>query len=83
MNVHEAKTYFSKLLGRVKEGEEVVITKAGKKQAEEDFPNDPALAQVHAARKILAREAELTGLSCLKTSKKLEKLVRQKTSRSI
>ncbi|MEW6274728.1 MAG: type II toxin-antitoxin system Phd/YefM family antitoxin [Bacillota bacterium] len=29
VNVHEAKTHFSKLLARVKEGEEVVIAKAG------------------------------------------------------
>ncbi|MEW5898593.1 MAG: type II toxin-antitoxin system Phd/YefM family antitoxin [Bacillota bacterium] len=30
VNIHEAKTHFSKLLARVKEGEEVVIAKAGK-----------------------------------------------------
>lgn len=30
VNVHEAKTHFSKLLARVKEGEEVIIAKAGK-----------------------------------------------------
>ena len=30
VNVHEAKTHFSKLLQRVAEGEEVVITKAGR-----------------------------------------------------
>jgi len=29
-NIHEAKTHFSKLLERVKRGEEVVIAKAGK-----------------------------------------------------
>ena len=29
VNVHEAKTHFSKLLARVKKGEEVVIAKAG------------------------------------------------------
>lgn len=29
VNVHEAKTHFSKLLARVKEGEEVIIAKAG------------------------------------------------------
>ena len=28
-----------------------------------DFPNDPALQQVHIARKILSREAEKEGLS--------------------
>ncbi len=30
MNVHEAKTHFSKLLRRVAEGEEVVIARGGK-----------------------------------------------------
>lgn len=29
VNVHEAKTHFSKLLARVKEGEEIIIAKAG------------------------------------------------------
>ena len=30
VNVHEAKTHFSKLLSRVATGEEVIIAKAGK-----------------------------------------------------
>ncbi len=30
VNIHEAKTHLSKLLARVKAGEEVVIAKAGK-----------------------------------------------------
>ena len=30
---------------------------------EKEFPNDPALQQVHIARKILSREAEKEGLS--------------------
>lgn len=30
---------------------------------EAEFPNDPALQQVHIARKILSREAEKEGLS--------------------
>ena len=30
VNVHEAKTHFSKLLGRVMGGEEIIIAKAGK-----------------------------------------------------
>lgn len=30
MNVHEAKTHFSKLLARVELGEEIVIARAGK-----------------------------------------------------
>lgn len=30
VNIHEAKTHLSKLLARVKEGEEIIIAKAGK-----------------------------------------------------
>lgn len=30
VNIHEAKTHFSKLLARVREGEEIIIAKAGK-----------------------------------------------------
>jgi prevent-host-death family protein len=30
VNVHEAKTHFSKLLARVEAGEEIIIAKAGK-----------------------------------------------------
>ena len=30
VNIHEAKTHFSRLLARVAAGEEIVITKAGK-----------------------------------------------------
>lgn len=30
VNIHEAKTHLSKLLDRVKEGEEIIIAKAGK-----------------------------------------------------
>jgi len=30
VNIHEAKTHFSKLLARVEAGEEIVIAKAGK-----------------------------------------------------
>ncbi len=30
VNIHEAKTHFSKLLARVNAGEEVIIAKAGK-----------------------------------------------------
>jgi hypothetical protein len=36
-----------------------------KKVVEEEFPNDPALQNVHIARKIIAKEAELEGLSFL------------------
>lgn len=30
VNVHEAKTHFSRLLGRVERGEEIVIARAGR-----------------------------------------------------
>ena len=41
VNVHEAKTTFSRLLRRVERGEEVVIGKAGKPVARL-VPNSPA-----------------------------------------
>jgi hypothetical protein len=44
-----------------------------KKMIEEEFPNDPALQQVHIARKIIAKEAELKGLSFLEYVKLLGK----------
>jgi hypothetical protein len=34
-----------------------------KRMIEEEFPEDPALQQIHIARKIIAKEAELKGLS--------------------
>jgi len=34
-----------------------------KKAVREEFPDDPALQQVHIARKIIAKEAESEGLS--------------------
>jgi len=34
VNVHEAKTHFSKLLARVEAGERIIIAKAGKPVAE-------------------------------------------------
>jgi len=34
-----------------------------KRKVKEEFPGDPALQQVHIARKMLAKEAELSGLS--------------------
>jgi len=36
-----------------------------RKTVEAEFPDDPALQQVHIARKIIAREAELEGFSFL------------------
>jgi len=34
-----------------------------RRTVEKEFPQDPALQQVHIARKIIAKEAELEGLS--------------------
>jgi len=34
-----------------------------KRMVEEEFPEDPALQQIHIARKIIAKEAELKALS--------------------
>ena len=36
-----------------------------KKDIEKEFPNDFALQQIHIARKIIAREAEMKGLKYL------------------
>jgi len=44
-----------------------------RKMVEEEFPDDSALQQVHIARKIIAREAELEGLSFLEYIKSLGK----------
>jgi hypothetical protein len=40
-------------------------------QAEQEFPNDKALQEVHIARKIIAREAEKLGIEYLKYIKQL------------
>ena len=46
-----------------------------RKRVKLEFPDDPALQQVHVARKIIAREAELEGLSFLEYIKSLGKRV--------
>ena len=46
-----------------------------RKMVKAEFPDDPALQQVHVARKIIAREAELEGLSFLEYIKSLGKRV--------
>jgi len=43
-----------------------------KREIGEEFPNDPALQNVHIARKIIAKEAELEGLSFLEYIKSRE-----------
>ena len=48
-----------------------------RKKVEAEFPDDPALQQVHIARKIIAKEAEHEGLSFLKYIKSLEKQVKE------
>ncbi|MBI5966364.1 MAG: hypothetical protein HY882_00705 [Deltaproteobacteria bacterium] len=47
-----------------------------KKLVEKEFPNDPALQQVHIARKVIAREAQLQGLSFIEYIKLLGKKVK-------
>lgn len=47
-----------------------------KKMVVVEFPDDPALQQVHIARKIIAKEAELEGLSFLEYIKLLGKKVK-------
>ena len=44
-----------------------------RKRVEEEFPDDPALQQVHIAKKIIAKEAELEGLSFIEYIKLLGK----------
>ena len=47
-----------------------------KKGVKEEFPDDPALQQVHIARKIIAKEAEYKGPSFLEYIKSLGKQVK-------
>jgi len=44
-----------------------------RKAVEKEFPEDPALQQVHIARKIISKEAELEGLSFLEYIKIIRK----------
>jgi len=46
------------------------------KMMEKEFPQDPALQQVHIARKIISKEAELAGLSFSEYIKLLARQVR-------
>lgn len=46
-----------------------------RKMVESEFPDDPALQQVHIARKIIAKEAELEGMSFLEYVKSFGKRV--------
>lgn len=48
-----------------------------KMMVEKEFPDDPALQQVHIARKIIAKEAELEGLDFLEYIKLLGKMAKK------
>jgi hypothetical protein len=48
-----------------------------RRAVEKDFPHDPALREVHIARKIIAREAEREGLSYLQYVKIIARQARQ------
>jgi prevent-host-death family protein len=50
VNIHDAKTHFSRLLKRAHDGEEIIVAKAGKPYAklvplEESQPRQPGLAK--------------------------------------
>ena len=47
-----------------------------RRAVEKEFPDDPALQQVHIARKIIAKEAQLEGLSFFEYLKFLGKQVK-------
>jgi hypothetical protein len=48
-----------------------------KKAVAEEFPDDPAMQQVHVARKILAKEAQVQRLGFVEYVKSLRKEVRK------
>ena len=60
-------------MGELKEND----IKKIKKMVEEEFPNDPALQQVHIARKIIAKEAELKGMSFLEYIQSLRNQIQE------
>ena len=47
-----------------------------RRAVENEFPDDPALQQVHISRKIIAKEAQLEGLSFFEYIKLLGKRVK-------
>lgn len=51
-----------------------------KREVEMEFPEDPALQQVHMARKILAKEAREKGLSYFDHVKSLSEKKREKAA---
>ena len=48
-----------------------------KGMVEEEFPEDPALQQIHIARKIIAKETELKGLTFLEYTKTIKKQAKE------
>ena len=54
-----------------------------RKMAKAEFPGDPALQQVHIARKIIAKEAEIEGLSFLEYAKSLGKYQTRNAARKM
>jgi hypothetical protein len=52
-----------------------------KQIVEKEFPHDPALQQVHISRKIIAKEAELEGMSFLEYVKSQRKKQNQNLQR--
>jgi len=60
-------------MSKIKEKDIQKITK----MVEEEFPEDPALQQIHIARKIIAKEAELKGLTFFEYTKTIKKQVKE------
>ena len=54
-----------------------------RKTVEAEFPDDPALQQVHIARKIIAKEAELEDLSFLEYVKSFGKYQMRNAARKM
>jgi len=48
-----------------------------KRMVEAEFPEDPALQQIHIARKIIAKEAELKGLTFFEYIKAIKKQAKE------
>jgi hypothetical protein len=60
-------------MSKIKEKDIQKITK----MVEQEFPEDPALQQIHIARKIIAKEAELKGITFFEYIKSSRKQVRE------
>jgi hypothetical protein len=60
-------------MSKIKEKDIQKITK----MVEQEFPEDPALQQIHIARKIIAKEAKLKGITFFEYIKSSRKQVRE------